>query len=151
MRRNAVKECFRGLLLVLVLCAAGCGGGDTGTVAPANAQVGGAWDVAADYGNGLVVRQTWMIVQTGSDLAMTGNPPDASGPLLDNVAATGYVFDNSISASWVKTAGPCRFSSRLEATVSDNALSGIIYWIKNPYGAGSCSSGSGTVTIAGGR
>lgn len=151
MTTKAVHERFLGVLISVMLCAAGCGSGDTGTASPVYAQVGGAWGVAADYGNGWVVQQTWVLAQAGSNLTMTGNPPDLSGPLLDNVAATGYVFDNSISASWEKTAGACRVSSRLEATVSDNTLSGIIYWFRSAYGVGYCPSGSGTVMIAGGR
>ncbi len=111
----------------------------------------GTWTVSLNYGNGLVGHQNWAIAQIDCDLTMTGDPPDLYGPSLGAEPVTGSAYGNSLYAVWVKTYNACRFSSDLDATVTDNSLSGTIYWHENPYGNGYCPSHYGQISVTGSR
>jgi hypothetical protein len=111
--------------------------------------VGGTWNVALDYGNGLIAQQQSTIAQTHCELALTGSPSDDYGPSLG--AAVGNAGDNALWATWTKTVSTCRYYSSLEASVNGNVLSGTLYWGRAAYGQGYCSSGSGSIAVSGSR
>ena len=150
MNTNAVNALWTGLVLLLVLCIPGCGGGgeQSGPTTP-SAQVNGVWAVTFDYGNGLVAKQNITIVQSGNDLTLTADPPDLYGPLPGNTPIKGYVAGNGIFASWDKTWDTCRYSSRLETTVTFNNFSGVLYWSRNAYGVGYCPAAINRFSVRG--
>lgn len=135
-------------IAIALLVLAGCGGSsdDAGVQC---GQMGGAWDVSIDFGNGLVAQQRWTITQTQCELRLVADPPDAYGPALS--AATGAAGQNGLWATWTITNGACRCYSSLDASVSGNTLRGTIGWSRGPYGAGFCSGALGSIAVTGTR
>jgi hypothetical protein len=143
-------------VVALVLCMSmaltlltGCGGGGGAVPLPVCVQVGGVWNVALDYGNGLVGHQTWTITQALCTISMTGEPSDVTGPSLPDVPVTGSAYPGGFSANWSKTDGTCIINSSLDAKTSDNTFSGSIYWSRVPHGVGYCPSAGGTIAVSG--
>jgi hypothetical protein len=145
--RIAVWRCLASYMVMSAL--AGCGGGGDSGPWPSCGQFGGTWNVALDYGNGLVAHQQWTIAQSRCELTLTGTPSDDYGPSLG--AAVGSAGDTGIWATWTKTVDSCRYYSNLETTVSGNSLSGSLYWSRSAYGQGYCSPGSGNIAVSGNR
>jgi hypothetical protein len=140
-------RCWRASALALLVLA-GCGGG--GGDAIGCARVDGTWDVRLDYGDGALGTQRWQISQDACVLALQGDPPDDYGPALSS--AVGNAGPSGFSATWANTSGACRTTSRLEAEVDGDAMSGTIGWSRASYGAGYCTSGGiGTVQVSGAR
>ena len=136
-------------MLACVASLAGCHSVDSDPTDTCT-HVGGAWEVSLDYGNGLVGRQTWLIEQTGCDLILTADPPDDYGPALAG-PVSGYAVVGGFSAYWENTANACRYSSRLDATITGDVFSGSIAWGRNGYGAGYCPAAIGSIAVEGSR
>jgi hypothetical protein len=136
------------LAAAATIAMAACSSGDDEPgVTCRNAQ--GLWQVAIDYGNGLVQRQQWAVGQQGCELTLDGDPADTSSVGLDT--GRGSMAGDGLYASWTKTVGACEIGSRLEATVGDERFSGTLIWVRSPYGQGYCPAASGQFAVTGQR
>ncbi len=137
-------------VILFILIVAGCGGGGGADSTLPAAQVNGVWDIAYNYGNGLIAHQNTTITQSANNLTFTTTDPDIYGPLLGPQPAYGYIYGDGLTASWTNTYGACRYFSRLEVTaISFKNFSGLLSWTRNGYGNGYCPAAIGQFSVRG--
>jgi hypothetical protein len=123
------------LVVTALVCLLGFGcDSPTGEPEPtvdACSNLSGTWNIALDYGNGMVTHQNWLISQNVCELTLTGDPPDPYGVGLDAAPQSGFARTDFFHASWVKTAR-CRISCSIDANVNGNTFTGQLLWIESP-------------------